>query len=246
MTNTRSRSYCFTINNYTDYDIADVMILADEARYLICGFEKGEKGTDHIQGYVFFDNPIWRNSMKTKLKGYITKSKGNPQQNYDYCSKDGCYIEYGQLPKSGTATLEKIEEAMRDPLNNIHLYQQYRKTYLDIKRKQPKEQTRELILMPTSLRVKYMKSCDKTIKFCTSEDTYEDEDVLFIPNHYTLFDVEAWEAGFPPKIRRGYEIIPVDPQKIILLYEDDRELNYYKKKYIDIIDNIFYADEEFQ
>ena len=53
----RSRNYCFTINNYSTEDLEHLACnVSDICNYLICGFEVGEKGTPHIQGYCNLKN----------------------------------------------------------------------------------------------------------------------------------------------------------------------------------------------
>lgn len=95
----KSRSYCFTINNYTQEDINAVKALKS-VQYLVYGFEVGEQGTQHIQGYVYFNNQVQFTSIKKKLpRAHIEKSKGNAQQNREYCIKQGNYVEEGEIPQ---------------------------------------------------------------------------------------------------------------------------------------------------
>ena len=96
----RSRGWCFTINNYNEEDIENVKRIILSAKYGIAETEHiGEgEGTPHIQGYVYYENYRTFNVMKQilKEKAHIEAAKGNPQQNYDYCSKEGHII--AQIP----------------------------------------------------------------------------------------------------------------------------------------------------
>ena len=64
----RSKAYCFTINNDNYDDMDDVLAL--HAQYFCFGFETGEQGTPHIQGYVMF----YRRYTLKKSKEIFEKS----------------------------------------------------------------------------------------------------------------------------------------------------------------------------
>lgn len=99
----KNRSWTFTINNYTDKDVNACKALTH--KYLIVGFEKGEQGTPHIQGYVTMKSPTSFNSMKAKLiNAHLEVAKGSAIQNRNYCSKDGEFFESGDIPKQGKRT----------------------------------------------------------------------------------------------------------------------------------------------
>lgn len=98
--NARSRAWCFTLNNYTDEELARVRGV--DCKYLIIGFEEGDEGTPHLQGYVYFDNAKSFAAAKKAVssRAHLEEAKGNPQQNYEYCSKGGNFEEKGVLPMS--------------------------------------------------------------------------------------------------------------------------------------------------
>lgn len=94
----QSKSWCFTINNYTDKDITNCNDLI--CNYIVYGIETGENGTPHLQGYVYFDK---KKTFKTiqdafESKAHIERAKGSPKQASDYCKKDGDFVERGNLP----------------------------------------------------------------------------------------------------------------------------------------------------
>lgn len=107
----KSRGWCFTLNNYTEDQYNSILRI--QCNYLIVGKEKGELGTPHLQGYLHFKNPRYFNGVKALLPNecHIEPAKGSPKQNHDYCSKDGDFIEIGTLPQQGKRTdLEKIAQ----------------------------------------------------------------------------------------------------------------------------------------
>jgi len=94
----KSRNWCFTVNNYTDENIA--VLDALDVRYIIYGKEKGEQGTPHLQGYVSWKNSCTFSACKGKLPqgAHIEKAKGDGHDNREYCSKEGDFVERGKAP----------------------------------------------------------------------------------------------------------------------------------------------------
>jgi hypothetical protein len=95
----KSRAWCFTLNNYTEQEEHDVHEF--ESNYLICGREKGENGTPHLQGYVYFKNARHLGGVRNLLaRAHWEIARGSPEQNREYCTKQGDYFESGILPMS--------------------------------------------------------------------------------------------------------------------------------------------------
>jgi len=110
----RSRSWCFTLNNYTPADITTVDGL--EAAYKVYGKEVGANGTPHLQGYVYFKSARTLSAISKKLpRCHLEIAKGDGDQNYEYCTKDGDFVESGIRPlsqkKKGDAGKRVYEEA---------------------------------------------------------------------------------------------------------------------------------------
>lgn len=91
--NFRSRKYVFTINNYTLTQKTQLYDYCQKSKNYIYGFEIGEKGTPHIQGWIEFKNPVYRTAFKKAVGGefYIAKANGTWKENITYCKKDGEY-----------------------------------------------------------------------------------------------------------------------------------------------------------
>lgn len=97
----RSRGWCFTCNNYTDDDIARVMDV--QCDYLIVGFEVGDEGTPHMQGYFYVKNKYRFFEAKRQLypKFHIEIQKGTKIEALTYCMEDLDYWEKGKRPRQG-------------------------------------------------------------------------------------------------------------------------------------------------
>lgn len=115
----RSRSYCFTINNYDAADEAAVKSLASCSRYLVCGRERGESGTPHLQGYVYFDSARSFNAVKKSLsKAHIEVARGTAESNRAYCTKQEDFDEYGVIPSQGQRTdIDVVRDELRAGAN---------------------------------------------------------------------------------------------------------------------------------
>jgi len=105
-----AKGWVFTWNNYSeDWE----KLLKDQfgssgssgskvLKYVV-GEEVGENGTPHLQGYILFKDKLRPLSLFSPTldwgkKCHWAAAKGSPQQNYEYCTKDGKFISFG-FPK---------------------------------------------------------------------------------------------------------------------------------------------------
>jgi len=117
--NSPLRHFCFTHNNYDALVLEQYRTLfnTDKVKYAIIGQEIGESGTPHLQGYCSLQKRTRFNSIKAWLPGdpHIEKAKGNALQNQTYCSKDGQFEEFGEIPAQGKRTdLETVAAMVSD------------------------------------------------------------------------------------------------------------------------------------
>lgn len=96
----KSRAWCFTLNNYDEDD--ENMFRELECKYLVCGREQcPTTGTKHLQGFVYFKNPrSFQGVREIEPQAHWEKAKGTPEQNREYCTKEGNYFETGLIPMS--------------------------------------------------------------------------------------------------------------------------------------------------
>ena len=86
-------------------------------RYLVFGKETAPTtGCVHIQGYVYFTNARSMAGVKRILSSrlHLEKSKGSPQQNREYCQKDGEWKEAGSIPQQGARTDLQAVQSLLD------------------------------------------------------------------------------------------------------------------------------------
>ena len=105
----RGLSWCITINNPTELDGLAFWTAKKqemEASYVVAQLEKGEEEeTPHYQAYVHFKTQKSFNQLKKWFpRAHLEKAKGSPQQNRDYCTKEGRVDgpwELGDCPQKG-------------------------------------------------------------------------------------------------------------------------------------------------
>lgn len=102
-----SLKWCFTLNNYTDVEIGNMVpIIYKLCRYGIVAKEVGEEGTPHLQGYIEFKTKQRPLGVFRNKRIHWEKARGCREANIDYCSKDGNVILIHPEP----IVIETIEE----------------------------------------------------------------------------------------------------------------------------------------
>jgi len=107
MSNQVLRTAVFTLNNYDDVAIEHLrsVLKSDKIKYAVFGYEVGESGTPHLQGYVsFIKTQRFKALCKAVPLAHWEKAKGNEDQNYDYCTKEGKFEEFGTRSEQGKRT----------------------------------------------------------------------------------------------------------------------------------------------
>jgi len=101
--NTRSRTYFFTINNVNEE--TELAFSTQECVYQIYQIEEGESGTIHLQGVVYYANARAFNSIKKEYPSAHIEVCKDIHKSIQYCSKEDTRIrgpyEYGTRPEQG-------------------------------------------------------------------------------------------------------------------------------------------------
>lgn len=110
----RSRDYCYTLNNYTEGERDALRALA--CVYMVFGYERGESGTPHLQGYVRFKCQKTLSAVKKVMpRAHWETRKGTVEQAIAYCMKEGDFEEFGVKPmtqkEKGACNKRRYEEA---------------------------------------------------------------------------------------------------------------------------------------
>ena len=136
--NKKSRGWVATINNWTEEIYEATALLGAEATYAIIGKEVGEQGTEHLQCYFYFSNARSFSSMKKRAPtAHLEKANGTAESNFEYCSKEGNFQEFGEKPQQGKRTdiadvVKQLQEGQTTAdevcLANPAFYHQYGRT----------------------------------------------------------------------------------------------------------------------
>lgn len=196
----RVRNFCFTVNNYNDFDVErlSTFFKEEKARYLVFGKEVGEQGTPHLQGYCELETQLRFNNLKNKFVpgAHIEKRRGTAAQAANYCKKDGDYEEMGKISNPGKRT-------------DLH-------KFVDDVKENPDINTRDIIEKHTAIMAKYPKFVDVV------RSTYQELKDL------TVFD-NLWIWGPPgvgksKKIRDDYgdSLFSKGANKWFCGYEDEK------------------------
>ena len=108
--NRRSRSWCFTLNNYTADEESMVQALGRQVKFLIYGREVGTQGVPHLQGYVYLKERKSLNVMKKLVpRAHFEICRGSAKENIEYCSKSNDTWTSGTPPKGSGPMIERAE-----------------------------------------------------------------------------------------------------------------------------------------
>lgn len=100
----KSRCWCWTLNNYTDEEVQRIRQCTRAGRVramgVVFGFEEGEEGTLHLQGYVELRLPWGLSTVKNCIGARIHAEPrhGPPVAAFEYCTKEGNFEMYGEFP----------------------------------------------------------------------------------------------------------------------------------------------------
>jgi len=122
----RSRSFCFTLNNYSPAQREALVAFAktETISYMCFGEEIGS-GTPHLQGVVVFARRYTiasAHEFDAFSSSHLEVMKGTIDQAVDYCKKENhTFFEHGEKPKGtsggGQANKERYELARKSAIS---------------------------------------------------------------------------------------------------------------------------------
>lgn len=127
----QSKTWVFTINNYTDEDVAWCTNIAEQANMCVATREVGESDTPHIQGAVTFK----RAYRLTQLKKLHDRAHWEPAKTSDpgiYCLKadSDVIVNVNNRKQGQRSDLDKAVADMRDGMSVADLVRNHTKTMI--------------------------------------------------------------------------------------------------------------------
>jgi len=124
---TKAKHWCLTLCISDDLDAVNTIDAYKRAfkdfekftTYQLYGEEIAAGGLHHLQCYIVGIKQITLPTLRRHFGEFgntYTVARGTPQQNYAYCTKDGKYTEFGDLPQ---AKYEKGGENTRQKWENL-------------------------------------------------------------------------------------------------------------------------------
>lgn len=117
----RSRAWCFTLNNYTQEEVDKLKLYPCD--YMLFGYEVGEEGTPHLQGFFYAGTQRVLSAIKKKTSDRIhLENARDIPASIAYCKKDGNFFEQGDPPNQGKrADLDGLKEMIekRAPMKEV-------------------------------------------------------------------------------------------------------------------------------
>lgn len=115
----RSKTWCFTYNNYSEEDVTRILDLYPaHVKYIIFGREVGASGTPHLQGTVIFLTRKRLNQVTALIGAAHVSVTANLPRSIEYCKKDGDFEERGtpegDAPASNHARNGNDEDSKMD------------------------------------------------------------------------------------------------------------------------------------
>lgn len=143
----RSRGWTFTLNNYTEEEFKQLETYGHtNTLKFILGKEVGKEGTPHIQGYYYHKHPQTFEHMRgLNQRIHWERSKGSPDQNFQYCTKEGKAI-HGGFDKKITLQ-DRIRQKLLEKFKDIK-WRQWQTKVLDFIDERPDSRTINWIYDP--------------------------------------------------------------------------------------------------
>lgn len=126
------KSWCFTINNYSDQDIRFVENL--ECQRLAVGKEIGESKTPHLQGFVVFKKGYRFSAMKKLFPRAHLQVAKSWQHAWNYCIKDGNFTIKNNDHQGARTDIQNYRDAIKAGATDRELCEQFPHEFLKFSR----------------------------------------------------------------------------------------------------------------
>lgn len=125
----KARNWIFTLNNYTENNVAQILALKANPKLKILVFQEeiGENGTPHLQGVLAYENAVSFSSVKKILPRAHWEKCRSLKASLAYCSKEdtrnGKLYTHNYIPFNNgkrLTTEDILQEMLAQRLATLH------------------------------------------------------------------------------------------------------------------------------
>lgn len=121
----KSRNWCFTLSMKEACPE-----ITEHMKYIVIGKEiSSETKYEHYQGFVIFKNAVRMDTVKKAIgdTAHVEICKGSAEDNINYCTKDGDFVEYGDRPKGQgkRSDLENIAKLIKEKKTIKEIFEEH-------------------------------------------------------------------------------------------------------------------------
>lgn len=138
----RSKNWCFTLNNYTDDDVERINNLVEtnpRVSYVLYGLEVGDSGTPHLQGFITCTTPQRLLQVKNTIGGNPhLETARNVNASILYCKKEGQWTEFGARASGNQGKRNDLEDFKADVKGGMLNMKDIREAHAEVYAKYPR------------------------------------------------------------------------------------------------------------
>lgn len=233
------RNWCFTLNNPNIEDIESWNF--KDVEYMIIGWEVGEQGTEHLQGYMEFKNQKRLTEAKIHPKLHLEQRRGTQKQAIDYCMKDGQYYEFGEKKEQGRRSdLNEIKELLDNGGTMNDVAEEYFPQYIRYKFDKYTTLKKKLVHDKCTVYYTTLRKWDpfcyqpyfESIHYCQYADDinmYDGEECVVFTGSYHDMVIQLFARNLCYKLKYGYEIRQIRPKAVIINILDEELLEKFPR-----------------
>lgn len=126
--NKTSRSWIFTLNNYTDKELKAIM--GFECTKRAVGKEVGDSGTPHLQGFICFKRAYRLSGMKKIMPRAHLEIPDSAQHAWNYCLKEGDFTTENFSNQGKRSDCDAYRDAIKNGFTDRQLCDAFPRQFL--------------------------------------------------------------------------------------------------------------------
>jgi Putative viral replication protein len=135
----KSNSWVYTLNNYTDDDVSRLSALGLGVTYVCFGKEVGDNGNPHLQGFVQFHSRKLMDAVKRYVgaRAHVEVARDIPNA-VEYCKKEGDFHEVGEWEDKAPPRRSDLDDFKKAVKDGVHDLAKIREDHSEVYAKYPR------------------------------------------------------------------------------------------------------------